>query len=168
MSERYEFFIKDKPMLPEPYNAASMGLPNVWLLNGVEFTDRPSHGPCVAILNTEELTDAIGHAVATKRTPLSGDEMLFLRKRMGLKQADLAKLLRVTEQTILNYEKGKTEAGPADVAIRVLYLVHREPSADAAAALRQIAAAAIETGNRLARRTPARAGQWHEFIDKAA
>ena len=168
MSERYEFFVKGKPMLPEPYNAASMGLPNVWLLNGVEFTEQPSHGPCVAILHTEELTDAIGHAVATKRTPLSGDEMLFLRKRMGLKQADLAKLLRVTEQTILNYEKGKTEAGPADIAIRALYLAHREPSADTADALRQIAAAVIETGNKPARRKPARAGQWHEFIDKAA
>lgn len=168
MSERYEFFIKGKPMLPEPYNAASMGLPNVWLLNGVEFSDQPGHGPCVAILHTDELTDAIGHAVAAKRTPLTGDEMLFLRKRLGLKQAEMAKLLRVGDQTVLNYEKGKTEAGPADIAIRALYLAHREPTADAAAALRQIAAAAIETGNRPARRIPARAGQWHEFIDKAA
>jgi DNA-binding transcriptional regulator YiaG len=168
MSERYEFFIKGGPMLAEPYNAASMGLPNIWLLSGVEFTDHPSYGPCVSILHTDELTDAIGHAVATKRTPLSGDEMLFLRKRMGLKQVDLAKLLRVTEQTILNYEKGKTEAGPADIAIRALYLAHREPSADAADTLRQIAAAAIETGNRPAHRKPAHAGQWHEFIDKAA
>jgi DNA-binding transcriptional regulator YiaG len=168
MSERYEFFIKGAPMLPEPYNAASMGLPNIWLLSGVEFTDQPGYGPCVAILHTDELTDAVGHAVATKRAPLTGDEMLFLRKRMGLKQAELAKLLRVAEQTILNYEKGKTEAGPADIAIRALYLAHRESSAEAADALRQIAAAAIETGNKPVRRKPARAGQWHEFIDKAA
>src|SRR6516162_4563190 len=37
---------------------------------------------------------------------------------MGLRQADLAKLLRVTERTVANYEKGNTtKAGPAEVAL---------------------------------------------------
>jgi transcriptional regulator with XRE-family HTH domain len=43
---------------------------------------------------------------------------------MELSQAALAQLLQVNEQTVANYEKGKTAAGPADIAIRFLILAH--------------------------------------------
>jgi hypothetical protein len=35
--------------------------------------------------------------------------------------------MHVTDQTIANYEKGKTGLGPADPFIRALYLVHILP-----------------------------------------
>ena len=42
-------------------------------------------------------------------------------------QAELATRMHVTDQTIANYEKGKTGFGPADPFIRALYLVHILP-----------------------------------------
>ena len=44
--------------------------------------------------------------------------------------------LWVSEQTVANYEKGKTEAGPADRALRFLFLAHLVDDDDLAEELR--------------------------------
>jgi DNA-binding transcriptional regulator YiaG len=67
---------------------------------------------------------AIAFSLVAKHERLTGPEMRFLRKRMGATQTDLAQELWVSEQTIANYEKGKTDAGPADRALRFLFLAH--------------------------------------------
>jgi transcriptional regulator with XRE-family HTH domain len=59
---------------------------------------------------------------------MMGAEFRFLRKQMELTQAELACLMRVSEQTIANYEKGKTaDLGPADPFMRLAYLLHIVP-----------------------------------------
>ena len=84
--------------------------------------------------------------------------MRFLRKRMGATQAGLAKELWVSEQTVANYEKGKTDAGPADRALRFLFLAHVADDATLAEELRLEAATLMRPSHR-DRRAP-RVGRW--------
>jgi putative transcriptional regulator len=126
MSERVKFFIRGRDLLAEPYRYQASGLDNIFLLNGVSETKTP-YGPMVHIANIHGLHHAIGLHIAEKQGPITGKEFRFLRKQLGLSQAALAELMHVSDQTIANYEKGKTSLGSADPLIRTLYLVHVLP-----------------------------------------
>jgi len=89
---------------------------------------------------------------------LTGAEMRFLRKRMGATQSDLGAELWVSEQTVANYEKGKTDAGPADRALRFLFLAHVADDATLAEELRLEAQKLVRPSQR--GRRPPRAGPW--------
>ena len=78
---------------------------------------------------------------------------------MELRQADLAQDLRVTEQTVANYEKGKTEPGPADLALRFLYLSHVAEDEEIADDLRERARDLMLPSRRAAGRA---ASAWQE------
>ena len=97
-----------------------------------------------------------------KPNRLTGAEMRFLRKRMGATQADLSKELWVSEQTVANYEKGKTEPGPClihgDRALRFLFLAHVADDAGIAEELRLEAETLMRPSQRDIR--PPRAGRW--------
>jgi len=73
---------------------------------------------------------AISIALISKKDALTGKEMRFRRKRMARTQAELAKELCVDEQTVANYEKGKHKPGPADIALRPLFVAHLVESLD--------------------------------------
>ena len=62
-----------------------------------------------------------------------------LRKQMGLGQRELTSLVRTSDQTVANYEKGKTEPGPADAFLRVAYLLHIVPEETPADVLKAVA-----------------------------
>ena len=127
MSERTHFFIEGREFLAEPYHYVESGLDGVVLLNGVSET-ATDYGPMVHIENINGLHRAIGLHIVEKEEPMSGPEFRFLRKQMGLSQADLAKDLGVTDQTVANYEKGNTRLGPADALIRACYLLSVLPA----------------------------------------
>jgi DNA-binding transcriptional regulator YiaG len=128
-NERHEFFIKEQPLLSEPFHYTMCGLPDVYLLNGVVLHEDEGYGPSYEIQDIEGLHDTIAaHVVERTNKLLTGSELRFLRKRMRKTQVVLAHLLRVSEQTIANYEKGATDiSGPADFAVRVHYLLHVLP-----------------------------------------
>ena len=90
MSERTHFFIEGREFLAEPYHYVESGLDGVVLLNGVSET-ATDYGPMVHIENINGLHRAIGLHIVEKEEPMSGPEFRFLRKQMGLSQADLAK-----------------------------------------------------------------------------
>ena len=126
----------------------------------------PDYGELVTIERMPELFLAIAFAIVAKSDPqtgkpepLTGGEMRFLRKRMELRQADLAQDLRVTGQTVANYEKGKTEPGPADLALRFLYLAHVAEDKEIADDLRERARDLMLPSRRAAGRA---AGAWQE------
>jgi transcriptional regulator with XRE-family HTH domain len=127
MSGRTEFFIKGRELLPEPYAYREIGLGNIVLLNGVSTTQTP-YGPMTHIECIHGLHRAIGLGIAEKPEPMRGAEFRFLRKQLSLTQSELAARMHVTDQTIANYEKGKTGLGPADPFMRALYLVHILPN----------------------------------------
>jgi transcriptional regulator with XRE-family HTH domain len=85
--------------------------------------------------------------------------MRFLRKRLGSTQAELGRELWVREQTVANYEKGKTDAGPADRALRLLFLAHVVDDTEAADELRLEAETLMRPSQR-DRRAPRAAGRW--------
>jgi transcriptional regulator with XRE-family HTH domain len=122
MSKRTDFFMEGKELLAKPFHYSASGLNNIYLLNGVteETTD---YGKMVHIENINGLHHAIGLHIIEKDEPMEGAEFRFLRKQMGLSQAQLADGLNVTDQTIANYEKGKTALGPAEAFIKTSYLL---------------------------------------------
>jgi transcriptional regulator with XRE-family HTH domain len=102
--------------------------------------DDTSYGPMVNIEDLNGLHHAIGLHIIEKSDPMVGAEFRFLRKQMGLTQAELACLMRVSEQTIANYEKGKTAGrGPADSFMRLAYLLHIVPQDTRAELLKRMA-----------------------------
>ena len=125
-SERADFFIEGMELLAKPYHYLASGLDNIFLLNGVteKVTD---YGPMVHIENINGLHRAIGLHIVEKTEAMKGPEFRFLRKQMSLSQLELANHLGVTDQTIANYEKGKTGLGPADPFMRTCYLMHILP-----------------------------------------
>jgi putative transcriptional regulator len=106
------------------YHYTECGLDNVYLANGFELIDRPT-GREVKIANIDGLHEVIGRSLITTKKNLSGKEIRFLRHEMIMSQALLAKLLEVSEQTVLRWEKGKAEIPKsAEMLIRLLYHEH--------------------------------------------
>ena len=105
----------------KPLHYTVCGLDEVYLING--FTVESIEGEdYVSIEDLDGLWKAIGLHLVTMRKALAPKEIRFLRQHMGLTQAGLATKLRVTDQTVARWEKGQTDPGPADLAIRVQFL----------------------------------------------
>lgn len=155
---RYAFALKGRRHLPKPYHFKGSGLPNVYLLSGVKIERDAEYGELVTIDRLPELFMAIAFRLVSKPDRLTGPEMRFLRKRMEMTQTGLAKELWVSEQTVANYEKGNTEAGPADRALRLLFLAHVAGDDDVADDLRLEAEDLLRPARR-GRRAP-KAGPW--------
>jgi putative transcriptional regulator len=126
MSERVEFFLKGPELLAEPYHYVASGLDNIYLLNGVT-TQATAYGPMITIENLNGLHNAIGLYIVEKPSLMTGPNFHFVRKQLDLTQVQLGRYLRVSDQTVANYEKGNTCLGPADPLLRGLYLVHVLP-----------------------------------------
>jgi DNA-binding transcriptional regulator YiaG len=158
MTARYDFALKGRRRLAEPYHFKASGLPNVYLQNGVKIERDADYGDLVSIDHLPDLVMAIAFSLVRKPEKLTGAEMRFLRKRIGATQAELGRELWVSEQTVANYEKGKTDAGPADRALRFLLLAHVADDATLAEELRREAESLMRPSQR-DRRAP-RAGPW--------
>ena len=128
MTDRREFFIKDEPLRSEPFHYAMCGVPNVYLLNGVEVFEDDGYGPSFQIRDIDGLHNAIAAAIVECPRTVTGAEVRFLRKRMGLTQAELARRVRSSTQNVANYEKGATGIpGPFDLMLRTVYMLHILP-----------------------------------------
>jgi putative transcriptional regulator len=71
-------------------------LTNVWLANGFVIR-KTNYGEGVSIHDVDGLHRALAQAMANKPR-LTGAEIRFLRKEMGLSQRGLGELLGVTDQ----------------------------------------------------------------------
>src|SRR5216684_1578854 len=68
------------------------------------------------------LMQLIARDIVAQPTSLSGDEIRFLRKRLGKKQLDLAKELGVEAETLSRYENGHLQISePNDKLLRLYY-----------------------------------------------
>lgn len=102
------------------YHYTESGLRNVWLANGYRIRN-VGGDEAVAIHDVDQLHQVIGRNLARKPR-LTGAELRFLRKEMGLSQNRLAELLGSTEQTISLWERrGRIPVG-YDRLIRAFYL----------------------------------------------
>ena len=105
----------------EPLHYRACGLDDVYLVNG--FTRQVIDGEeYIRIENFKGLWKSIGLHLVSKKKVLAPRELRFIRDQMELTQAGLGALLRVSDQSVARWEKGKSDAGSADIAIRFLYL----------------------------------------------
>ena len=104
------------------YHYTESGLRNIWLANGYVFHDTP-YGKGVSIPDVDGLHKVIGTILANK-PKLTGCELRYMRKEIGLSQGALATLLGTSEQNISLWERRGRIPKSSDRLMRVLYLEH--------------------------------------------
>jgi putative zinc finger/helix-turn-helix YgiT family protein len=104
------------------YLYTESGLDNVTLKNFPQYR-------CVCgetllgIKNIESLHRTIASILTKKKSPLTGKEIRFIRKEMGLRAKDLAEILGVTPVTVSRWENDTEKPEIAkDKFIRLLYI----------------------------------------------
>lgn len=105
-----------------PYHFVGSGLLNVYLV-GVEYDLDPQTGlqaadiPCLP-----KLMEAIGKVLVEKKTPLSADEIRFLRKRLRFASKMFAELVGVSSEQYSRIENGASNVTPTvERLVRLLY-----------------------------------------------
>ncbi len=98
------------------YHYTECGLDNV-IVHGVDFVrdDRGEMTVAITAVNLLHTTIAVG--IVSHENAMSPQEMKFLRTNLGLTQAQLGEVLRVTKLTIGRWESG---SHPIDEASEVL------------------------------------------------
>lgn len=103
------------------YHYKLSGLDNVYLANGFKLR-KSEYGDTVSINDIDGLHKAIANILISKKEPLEGKEIRFLRKLIDLSQAGLASMLCTEVQTLARWEKGQTHIpGAADMLLRLIY-----------------------------------------------
>jgi DNA-binding transcriptional regulator YiaG len=99
------------------------GLDNVYL-DGIDLLACDSCGDESPIIpRILEVHAAIGRAVALQQAPLRGDDVRFLRKRLGLRARVWAGILKVSVETLSRWENGEQKIGPqSDALFRLMYV----------------------------------------------
>ena len=110
--------------MKDGYHYRACGLENVYLLNGFSI-EETRHGRTVAIDDMDGLHQAIGRHLALEKKELTGRELRFLRREVGLSQQGLGELLSKSGQAVARWEKGHNRIdGTAETLFRLLYLEH--------------------------------------------
>jgi len=104
------------------YRYTESGLTNVWLTNGYTIR-KTKYGEGVSIHDMDGLHRALARALSNKPR-LTGTEVRFLRKEMGLSQRGLGELLGVTEQAVSLWERKGQLPKTADRLLRLIYVEH--------------------------------------------
>lgn len=114
---------KEMTAVEKTYRYLESGLDYVYL-EGIPVFECPNGHKLPRIPKMKELLDVIADAVLRKSTPLTGDDVRFLRKRIGLRAVVFGQYLGVNASTISRWETGKEKIGPqSDRLIRLLYAI---------------------------------------------
>lgn len=122
-----EFYQNGSEMSAEAMHYTMCGLDGIYLLNGF-LPKKTPHGNGVTISDIDGLHKTIGLSLIMDRKTLTPEELRFLRKEMGLTQADLAQRLGLSDQQVARWEKGECEiSSPAEKLIRFYYALELVP-----------------------------------------
>lgn len=108
--------------MKDGYLYTESGLTHVWLANGFNLR-KSKFGPGVSIHNVDGLHRALARALSQKPL-LTGAEVRFLRKEMGMSQHGLGELLGVTGQTVALWERKGRLPKSVDRLLRLIYVEH--------------------------------------------
>lgn len=118
------------------YHYTESGLRNIWLANG--YTARKTkYGSGMSIHDVDGLHRAIARALANK-PHLTGAEVRFLRKEMGMSQRSLGELLGVTDQAVALWEKKGRLPKTADRLLRLIYVEHENGNVPIQATIKRL------------------------------
>src|SRR5258708_25492655 len=103
------------------YRYAESGLSNL-ILQGIEVADCPNCGNSdVIIPRMAKIHRAIAQALANSPVRLTGEQLRFLRKHLGLSGDQLGRYLHTDRTKISKWERGEDRIGPAtDRLVRLL------------------------------------------------
>jgi len=112
----------------KPYHFSDSGLPNVYLV-GVRHVECECGEKFVEIPALKQLMSLIARNVVIKNDALTGNEIRFLRKRLGQKAVQFAAKVKMQPETLSRVENGKQSIGEkADTYIRIYYaLASKDP-----------------------------------------
>ena len=103
------------------YQYKESGLKNLWL-EGVELFECACGQKFAIIPCVPELHGLIAQDLLKQKNQLSGREIRFLRKHIGLKAKDFAEYLGVNNVTVSRWERGEERPPqPTDRLIRLFY-----------------------------------------------
>ncbi|MDQ7015578.1 MAG: helix-turn-helix domain-containing protein [Gammaproteobacteria bacterium] len=106
------------------YKYTECGLRNIQLRNGYEIY-HTEHGESVGIHDVYGLHKIIGLHIVNNKPNITGTEIRFLRKELGLSQVEFAQILGVSEPSVRNWEKSRGKfTKPAERLLRLLYREH--------------------------------------------
>ena len=87
------------------HHMTGVGLSNIYLRNG--FTVADSDGDeTISYENLTGLYFEIGRAIASNPFTMRSEEFRFMRKQLGMSQADIASLFDKSDQAVAKWEKG--------------------------------------------------------------
>ncbi len=104
------------------YHYTESGLENVWLKSGYVIRKTP-YGDGLSVQDVEGLHRAICNVIA-RRPRLSGNQLRFLRKEMGISQSALARLLGTSERNVSLWERRGGIPKISDRLVKLICLEH--------------------------------------------
>jgi DNA-binding transcriptional regulator YiaG len=103
-----------------PYRGC--GLDNIVLMNGFECIEDDDGEMLISVHDVDGLHRAIADYLIINRKQLSGKEIRFIRRQMGLSQSEMGIFMRLSDQQIARYEKDQFQlTGATDVLFRGFY-----------------------------------------------
>ena len=110
----------------ELFHYTGSGLDNIYLKSGFEIHETP-YGEGFSIMDVENLHKVIGLDIINHVAELNGSQVRFFRKELDLSQKSLADLMDISEDTIRNWETGRTKINKvADAFLRQYYTEYVE------------------------------------------
>ena len=114
----------------EPYNYLESGMDGIVLYGINQYKCDACRERFVSIPRIAHLHLVIGHEICCKKEPLTEKEIRFLRKEIGLKSKELAKVLGVSAETVSRWENGRKQIPVgADHFLRLLFISHASETA---------------------------------------
>jgi putative zinc finger/helix-turn-helix YgiT family protein len=111
-----------KVLRGQRYHYKECGLDNVYLDNIEVRVCEKCKTVTPRIPRILEMHSTIARAIALQPYPLSGADIRFLRKHLGLKAKEWAALLRTNHTTLSRWENDDQKLGPqSDSLVRLLY-----------------------------------------------
>lgn len=116
------FGVKGEKPVREPLHYTLCGLDNVYLCSGFkrELIDGEEY---TSVSSVEDLHEMIAFELCVQRRPLLSKEVAFLRKHIGLTQAELGDQLGVSRKTVNEYENGKKIPRTAQITLQLTVAV---------------------------------------------
>jgi DNA-binding transcriptional regulator YiaG len=105
----------------KPFHFIDSGLPNIYLI-GVKYFVYQDGRLVPEIPAIKQLMQLIARDLIEQEEALTGEEIRFLRKRLGKKQTDFARDIGIEAQTLSRCENGHQKLGEtSDKLIRLYY-----------------------------------------------
>lgn len=122
-----EFSVEAQATARKPYHYVESGLDN-WFLVGIRYWTCERCGNQYAeIPAIKSLHRLIARTLICQQTALRGEEMRFLRKRLGKNSTEFAAILGVTLETYSRFENGKQEPSKTyDHLVRLYYALNSD------------------------------------------